>query len=448
MGGMGGKKRRDVLDGVEPAVLAFYEREIGTVEIANEDDSLERMYFRLPKVARHISSRARHRLLWDVARDDSKLRDFMEKTEDLLDEMHHRARLENISFFKYVGRHEIALRNASFLLAVLINLLLLVGLAAADGSESEWRYEEVRLTVLVAGAIQTATSSLVVLIYLVTQAPLLLRQHWRERVRPASTAAWAAQSAVVLLQRPYFTFQLLYVVFAVLGNVVHEAFFSYHLLDVVTRSETLRSVTQAVTANAKAIMLTMILGLVWMWMYALVGFVVFRDDYDLVPGAASFCSSAWECVVTVTNWGLRSSGGIGDQMELHPYTPNDSVAYGRVVFDLSFFLVMCVLWLNIILGLIIDTFSALRQEKEAIQDSIANACFICGLSRDVLTRVGPGFLYHTRKEHNVFMYVFMIDYLRSKDYLDLTGREGYVLAKFEARDTSFFPKSTLSVRRP
>ncbi|KNC48385.1 inositol 1,4,5-trisphosphate receptor type 3 [Thecamonas trahens ATCC 50062] len=429
---------------LDDGVGAFFERQVSSVEIAHGDAGVERMYFKVPSAARLLNKRSRRRLVWDVARDDTRLRDFLDRAEDLLDEMHHRSRLEPFVFWRYVGRHEQALRNTSLLLAVVINALLLVGLQSRS-RDNTWRSESIRICVTMFGGVQTATSGLVVLIYLVSQAPLVLRRYWRSRAMPASAAVKGVRSAVYLCRQPFFCFHLLYVAFAVFGNVIHPAFFSYHLLDIVTRSETLRSVTLAIMVNAKAIGLTVVLGLVWMYMYALAGFVLFRSDFDIA--GSSYCTSLLECIVTVTNLGLRSSGGIGDQMVLHPYTPDRMHSYGRVAYDLSYYFVFVVLFLNLLLAIIVDTFAALRTRKHAVEHDIQNKCFVCGLSRDDLTRDGPGFVYHVKREHSMWAYVALFEHLRGKDFLELTGREGYVLAKLERRDPSFFPHTALSLER-
>ena len=51
----------------------------------------------------------------------------------------------------------------------------------------------------------------------------------------------------------------------------------------------------------------------------------------------------------------------------------------RLLFDLSFFfLVIVIIIQNLVFGVIIDTFSDLRAEKNKDEDMIKNTCFICG----------------------------------------------------------------------
>lgn len=51
---------------------------------------------------------------------------------------------------------------------------------------------------------------------------------------------------------------------------------------------------------------------------------------------------------------------------------------GRVVYDLVFYFVVIVIVLNLIFGVIIDTFADLRSEKQQKELILRNTCFICG----------------------------------------------------------------------
>lgn len=50
----------------------------------------------------------------------------------------------------------------------------------------------------------------------------------------------------------------------------------------------------------------------------------------------------------------------------------------RVVYDLLFFFVVIIIVLNLIFGVIIDTFADLRSEKQQKELILKNHCFICG----------------------------------------------------------------------
>ncbi len=82
------------------------------------------------------------------------------------------------------------------------------------------------------------------------------------------------------------------------------------------------------------------------------------------------------CIVTTLNQGLRNGGGIGDI--LRPPSIQEPLFPARVIYDMIFFFVVIIIVLNLIFGVIIDTFADLRSEKQQKEEVIKNSCFICG----------------------------------------------------------------------
>ena len=58
--------------------------------------------------------------------------------------------------------------------------------------------------------------------------------------------------------------------------------------------------------------------------------------------------------------------------------PQEAYFTLRVIYDLLFFFVLIIIVLNLIFGVIIDTFADLRSEKQQKEDIKRNSCFICG----------------------------------------------------------------------
>ena len=50
----------------------------------------------------------------------------------------------------------------------------------------------------------------------------------------------------------------------------------------------------------------------------------------------------------------------------------------RVIYDLLFFFMVIIIVLNLIFGVIIDTFADLRSEKQKKEEVLKTTCFICG----------------------------------------------------------------------
>ena len=58
----------------------------------------------------------------------------------------------------------------------------------------------------------------------------------------------------------------------------------------------------------------------------------------------------------------------------------------RVIVDLGYFLIVLIVLLNIMFGIIIDTFSELRSAKVARLQDTTQRCFICGIDKNTFDR--------------------------------------------------------------
>lgn len=66
--------------------------------------------------------------------------------------------------------------------------------------------------------------------------------------------------------------------------------------------------------------------------------------------------------------------------------PQESLFPARVVYDLLFFFIVIIIVLNLIFGVIIDTFADLRSEKQKKEEILKTTCFICGEARPLQAR--------------------------------------------------------------
>merc|ERR1719502_287346 len=136
--------------------------------------------------------------------------------------------------------------------------------------------------------------------------------------------------------------------------------------------------------------------------------------------------------------GLINGGGVADY--LPGATVQDPGPYIlRFFFDISFFVIVIIILLNVIFGIIIDTFSAMREMTESKISDMKTICFMCGNDRPMLDRNGGGFDNHINREHNMWKYLYYVVYLLQKDPTEYTGLETYVSELIEEEDMNFYP---------
>ena len=122
--------------------------------------------------------------------------------------------------------------------------------------------------------------------------------------------------------------------------------------------------------------------------------------------------------------GLRNGGGIGDV--LRPPSHTEQMFSFRVIYDMLFFFIVIIIVLNLIFGVIIDTFADLRSEKQQKEETLKNSCFICGLERKAFDNKNVTFEEHIRMEHNMWHYLNFVVLIKVKDPTEFTGPESYV----------------------
>ncbi|CAO2608862.1 Inositol 1,4,5-trisphosphate receptor type 3 [Lemmus lemmus] len=285
-----------------------------------------------------------------------------------------------------------------------------------------------------------------------------------------------------------FLYHVGYILTSVLGLFAHELFYSVLLFDLIYREETLFNVIKSVTRNGRSILLTALLALILVYLFSIVGFLFLKDDFilevDRLPGnhsrastlgmphgAATFvgtcsgdkidcvsevsvpeilgedeepdsteraCDTLLMCIVTVMNHGLRNGGGVGDI--LRKPSKDESLFPARVVYDLLFFFIVIIIVLNLIFGVIIDTFADLRSEKQKKEEILKTTCFICGLERDKFDNKTVSFEEHIKLEHNMWNYLYFIVLVRVKNKTDYTGPESYVAQMIKNKNLDWFPR--------
>lgn len=97
------------------------------------------------------------------------------------------------------------------------------------------------------------------------------------------------------------------------------------------------------------------------------------------------------------------------------------------------------MFLNLLFGIIIDTFAGLREEKMAMTEDMKNKCFICGMERYIFEKNADGFINHIERDHQCWNYVFYLYYLEKKDPTEFNGIESYIQEKLDVEDISWFP---------
>ncbi|RXG67948.1 Ryanodine receptor 1 [Armadillidium vulgare] len=420
--------------------------------IVRSDRTLEQIVFPIRDTCLYLTNETKHRVYHTAQLDlrGSKVTDFFKQFEDMHNEMKWQRDLKNNSALSNISNHMSLWSRLLFLLGLICNVII----AAFYPFDEVWEHSEF---------ISVNMNVLLWLIFLLLSGVL-----------------YSMTFQPVLLYSYGFVFLKIVHLASIMGNkgtfakgIAQAVIDKEILFDVVYREETLLNVINSVTRNGWSIILTAALALILAYMFSIVGFLLFQDDFtmtvsknelkqiepsleecdqsceadsvlkaplevmEVVEVEERVCTSLRMCIVTTLNHGLRNGGGIGDILRVH--SSEDKTFVYRVLYDLCFFFVIIIIILNLIFGVIIDTFADLRSEKQQKEDRLQNTCFICGLNRSCFDNKAVTFEEHCRYEHNHLHYLYFYVLVMEKDTTEFTGPESYVYALVKAGERSWFP---------
>ncbi|XP_058230097.1 inositol 1,4,5-trisphosphate receptor type 1 isoform X10 [Hemibagrus wyckioides] len=488
--------------------LEFYAKHTAQIEIVRLDRTMEQIVFPVPNICEFLTQESKLRVYYTTERDEqgSKINDFFLRSEDLFNEMNWQKKLRAQPILYWCSRNMSFWSSISFNLAVLMNLLVafFYPLEGVRGGTLEphlsallWAAMLVSLAIVIVlpqphGIRALIASTILRLIFSVGLEPtLFLLGAFNVCNKVIFLMSFVGNRGTftrgykAMIMDVEFLYHLLYLIICILGVFVHVFFYSLLLFDLIYREETLLNVIKSVTRNGRSIVLTAVLALILVYLFSIVGYIIFKDDFilnvDRIPNktleqTASMmseflsggvcqkeggencsseatvesvaavvvedkertCDSLLMCIVTVLSHGLRSGGGVGDV--LRKPSKEEPLFAARVIYDLLFFFMVIIIVLNLIFGVIIDTFADLRSEKQKKEEVLKTTCFICGLERDKFDNKTVTFEEHIKVEHNMWHYLFFIVLIKVKDSTEYTGPESYVAEMIREHNLDWFPR--------
>jgi hypothetical protein len=254
-----------------------------------------------------------------------------------------------------------------------------------------------------------------------------------------------------LVRRAFLRNHIILALCCFLGYFVNVEYFTLELLDVVIISPVIADIIKSVTTPGTAMSLVFYLFCCTVLIFASFGLNHFNEalqapTYDNETGeeGSIMCRSALTCFYLMFYHGLNEGGNIRET--LIPNNPGDSY-FPRIVFDSVFFVWVGIVLMNIITGLMVDTFSSIREEKQSREDILINDCFVCGTMRSTyedfaLSNAAPSYDVHLAKDHNLWTYLYYIAYLKKKDPTEDSGIESYVRSQLEYYSLEWIPTRT------
>ena len=217
--------------------------------------------------------------------------------------------------------------------------------------------------------------------------------------------------------------------------IVDPRIYPLLLLELASLNVNMANILKAVTLNWQQLFLTGLFTLMIVFIFSTWAYFFFYDYYDSESNL--YCDSLLSCFFSTLNVGMRA-GAIAE-----PTAAIKVADYShRVLFDMLFFIIIIVILLNIVFGIIVDTFGQLRDERTEIENDINNVCFVCGEERSLIDMHGEGWEDHIIAVHSPFAYMAFLVHVKNMKEEDCSGLEKYVKDCLARKSADFMPDTS------
>ena len=248
---------------------------------------------------------------------------------------------------------------------------------------------------------------------------------------------------MTIVERNYILILLYELIFGLCSLMFEsKVFVAFTLLPVIYLNETLSSLLFIVRKHSKELISLGLMACIVMYAFSNFAYFFYKDDYkqELDYYDDNVCNSLTFCFLTAVDYGLRARGGIGDSGIRISFLRQKLHYIGRVMIDDFFFLLIIVIMIDMLFGIIVQTFLNMRNKDQKQKMDEQTSCFICNVNVDALIRYHCHSLQtHKTVYHDMWNYVEYIISLKNRDTNFLNYIDTYVKNQIEKKYIGWMP---------
>ena len=259
-------------------------------------------------------------------------------------------RLSN--WFSSYRSYEIGL----FLLCCVINLIIVI-----DSVQEVTLDEDIKIYIL--GIMQCVCSALCFAVWMWLRYPIELKLNilrFCER-RGLKISGISGINMFKIIWETIFNENvvrvlLMHVICSFIGLNRNPAFYAIEIMAIVNLFGTFKYLAKSISLHWHQLLFTFFMVLIFLYIYSVFSNLFFKGKLEV-------CTDIFQCYFGLLNTGFTNGSGIGGMME--PETMDQGARYfGYVLMDLMFFITVNCISLNLVFGIIVDTFGELREQNE------------------------------------------------------------------------------------
>ena len=352
-----------------------------SIEILNKQREPVTVYFQILPECMFLTEDTKNIFLDSCTFSDanSKLMSLMERVPYFRVEME-----SNLSIYRSIGSFsDLATESTFFTMmkitwfsSLLVNISVVIGYQWEDpvggpGPGSEFKINEPYFGFnLALGIMLIIISFIFLFIWIVFKYKFALKQATQNFMQfEQKGLTYNLKKYVVMsyLQQPIPMMFTLHIIFTSIGLVGHPLFHSLNLYCLFFLSETAQYVVKAITSHIDQVLMTLLVGVVITYSFSIINAMDYRLGWDeLTAGELPMCQTMLGCFGYVLDFGLRNGGGIADSHDTVAFLGNSGGFnfWYKIGFNLLFFILISKFVLDIIFGIIVDSFTDMRDNQQ------------------------------------------------------------------------------------
>ena len=233
-------------------------------------------------------------------------------------------------------------------------------------------------------------------------------------------------------------------------NAYISLLYSILLIGIIKFNDTSKGILLAFGVRKEQIISMVVFLFLIVNVFSSIAFFLMRDEYNINTEdtgnlTINVCSTLLSCEVAFFNHGVRAGGGIGDILNKKSEA-SGTTFWLRLATDLTFYILITLLIIQMFSGIIIETFGSLREDFEYQKDDKENSCLLCSVRKVEFKRRNIDITTHFKVEHNVEDYIkVLLTYmlLTDDDASNLDFNEKYIRDCIKNNKYSCFPISMI-----
>ena len=456
-------------------IVKFFESITSTIEVRNEDSINQTVIFtHLPEMI-YLSNGTKAEFEQNVNRssETSKKNDLIRHLQYFQKEIEYYKNDES-SLSHWVSKiNFLYVKWASYLFALIINIITLftiIGdnrLSATNDDSYEiiknrrndkngiqkridYSIDKWHKMYIILNLIYLSINGILIYIWIYFRMPLYYEldkiKYFEENSHKKSLNFWDKLYIIIfmtIIDRNYISSLIYTFVVSLICLILErgEIIFPFLLLAIVDLNITLKNVILSIKLRHKEFSTTFFLAFIFMYALSNIAFFFFNTDYEqeLEYHEDNLCNTLIFCVLNALDSGLRARGGIGDSGKRISYMRNRNHYITRLILDDIFFMLIVIIAIDLVFGVIIGEFDALRGQEQQHENDRLYHCFICHVNKNTLEKNRQNFYLHVNKEHNLWNYVSYMIFVKLSNVHDLNSINSYAREKIDNKDISWLP---------